>query len=536
MKRVLRIGAGLLVLLVVAALAAPLFLDADQFRPVLQTKLSAVLGRQVTLGGLKLSILTGSVTASDLSIADDPAFSKNAFLRASALQAGVEILPLLLSRKLNITQITVDQPQIDLVQNASGVWNFSSLGAPASSPGAPPAAGGASQLSVQIIDISNGRITFSKPASKVPPLILDKLNIEVKDYSAASPFTFTLAAAFSGGGGIKLDGKAGPINAGNAIATPLNASLHITHLDLTLSGAVDPALGLGGLASIEGSVLSNGSSALVSGKLKAEQLKLVKTGQPARRPLEVDFAVDHDLTRQAGEIKQCDIHLGKADASLTGVYTTLGDVAVFNLALTGSHLDATELGAFLPAVDVVLPEGATIEQGTADVDISAQGPAGRLVASGTVALDGVRLTNFDLGGKLSVLDQMAGIKAGPHTEIQTFHATIHTSPDGLQVEDLELVVPSIGKLTGAGTVSPAHELAFKMRAAIHSIAGTVVDLGSKAGVPFTISGTAEKPSFKADVRDFVEDKVKDLGHVFGGKTGGKTGGQAGGQKADPKKN
>ncbi len=509
-----------LALLLVAALALPLFLNADEFRPVLQTKLSAVLGRDVTLGGLKLSLLSSSVTASDVSIADDPAFSKSPFLHASTLEAGVELMPLLLSRKLNVTRIAVDQPQIDLVQNAAGVWNFSSIGANSSAASGTPGAQSsseASQLTVQIIKVSNGRITLSKPASNAPPLVLDKLNIEVKDYSAESPFTFSLAAAFSGGGDIKLDGKAGPINAGNAIATPLNANLHITHMDLGLSGAVDPALGLAGIASIEGSVLSTGRSALVSGKLKGEQLKLVRTGQPAKRPLEVDFTVDHDLTKQAGTIKRCDIHLGKATASLTGVYTTAGDITVLNLALNGKDLDMTELGAFLPALDVVLPDGASIEQGTAELDITAQGPAGKLVAAGTVRLDGVRLTNFDLGGKLSVLDQMAGIKAGPHTEIQTFHATLRTTPDGTQVEDLELVVPSIGKITGAGTVSPAQELAFKMRAAIHSITGDIVDLGSKAGVPFTISGTAQKPSFKADVKDFVEDKVKDLGHIFGGK-------------------
>jgi AsmA protein len=516
-KRAIKIAGVLLALLLVVALATPLFLDADEFRPVLQARLSAVLGREVTLGGLKLSVLSGSVTASELSIADDPAFSGSPFLRASTLEAGVELMPLLFSRKLNVTRVAIDQPQIDLVQNAAGVWNFSSIGSKSTASNVAPSSSAASQLSVQVIQVSNGRITLSKAASKAPPLLLDKLNIEVKDYSADSPFTFSLAAAFSGGGGIKLDGKAGPVNAGNAIATPLNANLHITHLDLGLSGAVDPALGLSGIASIEGSILSTGLSAMVSGKLKGEQLKLVKSGLPAKRPLEVDFAVDHDLTKQAGTIKRCDIHLGKAAASLAGFYNTVGEITLLNLALNGSNLDATELGAFLPALDVVLPDGASIEQGTAEVEITAQGPADKLVASGTVRLDGVRLTNFDLGGKLSVLDQMAGIKAGPHTEIQTFHATLRAAPDGTEVEDLELVVPSIGKLTGTGTVSPAHELAFKMRAAIHSVAGDIVDLGSKAGVPFTISGTAQKPSFKADVKDFVEDKVKDLGHIFGGK-------------------
>ena len=195
-----------------------------------------------------------------------------------------------------------------------------------------------------------------------------------------------------------------------------------------------------------------------------------------------------------------------------------GPVPVLNLNLAGSKLDVTELSAFLPSLDVLLPSGATIQKGTAEVNLKAEGPADRLVAAGTVGLDSVVLADFDLVSKLTVLDEMAGIKSAPHTEIQTFHATLKTEPDGTTVQDLELVVPSIGTLTGAGTVSPAHELAFKMRAALHSAAGAIASLGSKSGIPFTVSGTSNSPSFKADVKDFVEDKFKDLkGDLFGKK-------------------
>ena len=519
MKRVFKIAGILLGLLILIALLIPLLVNADEFRPLLQTKLTAALGRQVTLGGLKLSLLSGSVTASDLSIADDPAFSKSPFLRASSLGAGVELIPLITSRKLNVTGITIDQPQIELVQNEAGAWNFSSIGgpSPASPPSAPSSSSGASDLSVKDIKISNGRITLTKLSAKEPPLILDKLNVEVKDFSAASPFTFSLAAAFSGAGDIKLDGNAGPINAGHAIATPVTANLKVTHLDLGLSGAVDPALGLAGIAGIDGRLESNGSIAAVTGKLKGEQLKLAKAGKPATRTLEVDFAVDHDLTKRAGSLKRGDIHLGSDVASLTGNYNAAAVPTAVDLKLAGSKLDVTELGAFLPALDVVLPAGASIDQGTAEVNLTAQGPADKLVSAGTVALDGVRLANYDLAGKLSVLDKMAGIKSSPHMEIQTFHATLRSDPSGTTVQDLELLVPSIGDITGAGTVSPAHELAFKMRAALHGMA-TVAELGSKGGIPFTISGTSDSPSFKPDVKDLATDKLKDLtGGLFGKK-------------------
>jgi AsmA protein len=522
MKRGIKILGILVALLLAAVIALPFVLDANQFRPLLQNKLSEALGREVTLGALQLSILSGSVTASDLSIADDPAFSKSPFVRASSLQAGVELKPLIFSRKLNVTRIVVDQPQIDLVQNPAGVWNFSSIGAKSASaptPAAPATSDSASSLTVADIKISNGRVTLTKTVPRgAQPLILDKLNIEVKDFSADSPFTFTLAAVFSGAGDIKLDGKVGPINAGNAIATPLNANLHISHLDLGISGTVDPALGIAGIASIDGSVSSNGAAVQVAGKLQGQQLKLVKTGTPAKRTLEVDFALDHDLTKRSGDLKRGDIHLGKAVAALTGAYNMSGEVPMVNLKLAGDKLDVTELGAFLPALDVVLPAGATIEQGTAEVNFTAEGPVDKLIAAGTVALDSVRLANFDLATKLSVLEELAGIKAAPHTEIQTFRATLKSAPEGTQVEDLDLLVPSIGEITGAGTINPAHELAFKMRAALRSAAGVMAGLGSKGGIPFTVAGTSQAPSFKPDMKDLVNDKLKDLtGGLFGGK-------------------
>ncbi len=67
-----------------------------------------------------------------------------------------------------------------------------------------------------------------------------------------------------------------------------------------------------------------------------------------------------------------------------------------------------------------------------------------------------------------------------------------------------MVVTSIGALTGAGTVSAKHELAFKMSAALH--AGGAA---SEVGIPFRIEGTSDTPTFKADMKAVVGEMVKD---------------------------
>ena len=133
MKRALQIIGIIVAVLLLTAIVLPFVVNVNSFRPRLESELSSALGRQVKVGNLGLSILTGSVSAEDLSIADDPGFSKQAFIRAKALNVGVEIMPLIFSKTLHVTQLTLDRPEIVLLQSASGKWNFSSLGGGSSS-------------------------------------------------------------------------------------------------------------------------------------------------------------------------------------------------------------------------------------------------------------------------------------------------------------------------------------------------------------------------------------------------------------------
>src|SRR5579862_1819017 len=104
------IGIGVLFLvLVVAALSLPFLIDANQFRPRLESELSAALGRAVKVGNLSLNILGGTVSADELTVADDAKFSSTPFLHARSLKLTVEIVPLIFSHKLNVVALLIDQ-------------------------------------------------------------------------------------------------------------------------------------------------------------------------------------------------------------------------------------------------------------------------------------------------------------------------------------------------------------------------------------------------------------------------------------------
>ena len=83
MKRALKIIGIVVVVILLAVIALPFLINVNSFRPKLESELSTALGRQVKVGNLSLSILSGSVSAEDLSISDDPAFSKGPLFRPS---------------------------------------------------------------------------------------------------------------------------------------------------------------------------------------------------------------------------------------------------------------------------------------------------------------------------------------------------------------------------------------------------------------------------------------------------------------------
>jgi len=514
MKALKIVGIVLAVLLVIIV-AIPFFIDANSFRPKIETDMTTALGRQVKVGNLSLSLLSGSVAADDISIADDPAFSKSAFVQAKSLKVGVELIPLILSKTLNVTQLTLNEPEISLVRSNNGEkWNYSSLGgnntskpapagsgtpnsqpAPANSPNSQPATSGSSMsqnLSVAKLNINNGRLTVSQVGSKEKPRVYDKVNIQLSDFSFTNSFPFSVTARLPGDGTLKIDGKAGPIDANDAAKTPLEAKVNVQKMNLAESGFIDPAAGISGIADFDGTVNSDGHEAKTNGTLRATNLQVVKKGSPAGKPVQVNYTVNFDLAKLTGVVQQCQIAMGKAIAHLTGTYDAHGQVTAVNLKLNGQGMPVDDLEAILPAVGVILPPKSQLKGGDLNTDLTIVGPVDKLVTAGTVKMQNTTLANFNLGSKLAAISALSGKSnaTGNDTTIQNFSSNVRVAPDGTRADNINLTVPSIGVVTGAGVVSPSNELAFKLNA----------DVAGMGAVPFVVSGTTSDPKFMPDVQ------------------------------------
>ncbi len=560
--KALKIAGIVVAILSVIILVLPFLIDVNAFRPRIESELTNALGRKVTVGNLGLSLISGSLTADNIAIADDPSFSNSPFIQAQKLNVGVEMLPLILSKTLHVTDLTLTQPKVSLLRDRSGKWNFSTLGsaspakqsggvppssagqAPAASSGNSaakqkppagtgpmPASSGAAKpesessieqnLSVGKLSIKDGQISVADTGSRAKPRVYRNVDVTVKNFSYTSQFPFTLTADLPGGGNARLEGTAGPINSSDVSLTPLQAKIGVKGLDLAASGFIDPSSGIAGIANFDGNVSSDGTQAKSNGNATADRLKLSPKGSPAQRPVVMKYQTTYALQKQTGQL-QGDVTVGKAVAKLAGTFDLRGDSPVLNMKLNADNMPVDDLETLLPALGVTLPSGSSLQGGTLTADLTANGPADKLVITGPVKLADTKLHGFDMGSKMAAISMLSGIKTGPDTTIQNFSSNVHVAPAGIQTSDVNLVVPSIGTVTGNGTVSPQNALDYKMQAALNGTAISSVSqlagLGNKsATVPFFIQGTASDPKFVPDVKGMLSTGLsKNLGSQLPG--------------------
>jgi AsmA protein len=526
MKRILKIAGAVIAVLLLVAIALPFLIDANRFRPTLESRLSQALGRDVKVGNLKLTLLSGGVTADDLSIADDPAFGHTPFVQAKSFHVGVDLPALVFSRQLMVTSVTIDQPQIWLLQSPSGDWNYSSLGTKsAARPSAPaqPESSSRLDLSVKLVKVSDGRFTIGRTGGHLKPLVLEKVNAELDDFTVASAFPFSLSMAVAGGGAIKLNGKAGPLDENDLAMTPATINLKVDKLDLAGSGLNEIAPELSGLVSFDGSGATSANNVELTGRLKIDKLKLSARGTPAKRVLELDFHVTHDMKKRSGTVHQADVHIGSAVTHLTGTYVPHGESLALNMNLDGPNMPVPELAEMLPVMGIALPNGSSLQGGTAGLKATIEGPVDRLVTTGSLSLNNTRLTGFNLSARLAEIEKLAGIKSGPDTEIQEFSGTVKVAHEGMSADDIKLLLPAIGNVMGAGTVNPDNTINFKMQAAVHT--SGIARIVNDEPVPFTVVGTCSEPVFHPDLKAVVKEEVKGVGkaaeRLFKGLLGGK---------------
>jgi AsmA protein len=320
----LRIIAAIVGVLVVVVAVTPYLIHVDQFRPFIERSTSVALGRKVDIGNLRLSLSSRSLTAETLTVADDPAFSSTPFLTAKSLSLGVELSPLILSRSLKVTAITIDSPEVTLIRNPAGRWNYSSLGSSFT---------GAGTTALKKIAWKNGKATVGVTGS-AKRSIYDHLDLAASDVALLSRFPVIATGDLDGGGHFTLAGTVGPLNQEDASLTPVDGKITVNALNLAARGFLNPSIGLGGLFDLDATIASRSDEREIKGMARISKALLVAGGSPSGRPVMLDFNTKYNRRKNSGVLGPSTLRIGNATANLSGTYDAdRGEYTLVNIKI-----------------------------------------------------------------------------------------------------------------------------------------------------------------------------------------------------------
>ncbi len=242
--------AGVVVLLVLLLALLPTFIDVNRYRDQVVARVEAALGRPITLDRLSLSFLPaptlgleGLVVGEKGAPEQGPIPPGERFVALDRLGLKLRLLPLL-SRRVEVTRLVLERPQIVVERDAHGNLSIADLLGGASGPTPPPAGPqgrGPSPLAallVERIEVRGGSLTFRDravvPGREVTTTVAD-LSARLDDVSLDRPIEADVRATFLSRTpqNVVLTGKLGPVGpAVDLRSAPADLALKATDLDL----------------------------------------------------------------------------------------------------------------------------------------------------------------------------------------------------------------------------------------------------------------------------------------------------------------
>jgi AsmA protein len=383
-------------------------------------------------------------------------------------------------QQLHVANLLVDTPKLTLVRDNKPTTV-------ATPPPAPNSNNMLSTLTADHLQVKNGTISISSPGQAAPS-VYQQVNAEFTNLSPTTAAPFKLSAQLPGGGSLTADGTGGPLNQASAVATPLNAHVAISHLDLATSGVVPAEDGIAGIANVDLKALSDGKNLNSNVSANIQGLRVAKNGSPSTKPVIVQLTVAQNLQALNGQLQQAVITIGKAVINASGTYQTSGPTTAINLKVNTQAASIDELEAFLPSVGVHLPSGSRLQGGTLTTDLNVTGSAAAPIISGPIRINNTNLAGFDLGSKLGPLSSLAGIKSGSGTAIQSLSANVTVNGGNVRTDNVSVVVPAVGSATGDGTISAAGALNYNIVLKLTGVLGAVSGKGGAAAGAGGIAG------------------------------------------------
>ena len=341
MRRIL-IAAGVLIALVLVAVGAVFALfDANAFREPVRAQLEKQLGRPVTVRDLGLKLFPLSIRLDDVTVGESPQFAPNqrfAAVKELAVRIG---LAGLIRKQVNVESIRVVQPEIELIRNAAGEWNFSTLGGQT-----PSGSSGGGGLSIADLKIEDARLAITDQQNHKPRTVYPHIDASLANYAPGKQFTADLSVRFAETGKQRLTAHAA------GTADDLNADVALEAVSLpalmTFAGASAsgiPPTTLDGKAKLR----SNAGKLNGSGTLTIAEKQL-------KSPAQLDFELAGDTKAGVWSLPSAKLKVGALAATGKAEVHTTPEPGTINGELRTDNASLAELlqlaSAFGVAADV----------------------------------------------------------------------------------------------------------------------------------------------------------------------------------------
>ena len=395
------IASSILLVLIVVAFIALLNVNAliARNKGYLIEQAEGALGRKISVDQVQATIFSGiGARLTNFAMADDPTYASGDFVRAKDLQIIVKFWPLL-RKSVQVKQVILHDPVIQIVRNRDGNFNFSTIGKKAKAKKderekeerAPREE--QSALLISLVDISNGNIRYLDKKNGTD-MQAKQIDLKIEDFDFAKPFSVKLKAAiYADKQNFTLKSTIGPIGQRVDVANiPVDGEIDIDPLNMTqlratlpiMKSAMPRELDVSGVYRVKDLKFKGTLNNLaLDGQLEGTNGAL-RYGNAFQKPAGDPLALNLDLRLTGNKITIRNGHLKLHSLDLAAA----GDIQTGNNTVLNLSLDSKP--ASLEGWDRIVPALANYQlSGTMDVKASIRGSIGKGAApqiQGTLGL------------------------------------------------------------------------------------------------------------------------------------------------------
>jgi uncharacterized protein involved in outer membrane biogenesis len=451
MKKLVLVLCSLLVVVLAVLALLPRMLDVNRYHDRIQTELQTRLGRSVQLGQMSLGVFPPTFKVQNAVIGEDPKYNSGMpFAQAAELDIELKLQPLL-HKDVQVASLRMVRPQVELIRESDGAWNFSTIGTHPEQQ-QKEAGGQTKPLQLDHFQIDSGAVAITDREKKQPRMEYNNIDMVLKDYAPGKPFEIAVSAHLPGAGkqAVKLEGRGGPIDDTTLVSTPFEGTLLMDQVALSGAQRYMNSKALAGTeANISGNLKFKNDAGKVSANGTVRMDNVVARGKALGFPIELNCNASDDLNAEVITVSNTQLKMGSSQFVIAGTVNGKSTPALADLKLNTQNASLADLVQVAQAFGVAISPDKQ-PSGQLSADLTARGPLSGPALAGTLKTTQLKVKGVVANSLLITLNI-----APPGADLlKTLNGkvSVNMSDGELTGVDMAQKLGQIGKFTGASQV------------------------------------------------------------------------------------